>query len=60
MPKFISYLAKNLTINELQQYFCQFSFGGTNEKNKLFVKQLLGDFLGGLCVICLFYISTSK
>lgn len=45
--KFISYIDKKLAINDLQQYFCRFSFGGTDEKNFFFFfRQLVGDGVG--------------
>lgn len=48
MPKFISFLDKKLIINELQKYFCQFSFGGTDENHKLFLwSSCLGIFFQG-------------
>ena len=58
MPKFISYSAKILTINELQQYFCQLSTGGTHEKKSCLCKAAAWGFFGGVRECSLFYICT--
>lgn len=59
--KFMSDLAHILAINKLQQYFCSFSFGGSDGKNKLFLEsRCLGNFVcacvWGECVffVCFF------